>query len=93
MGQGKPPVPENHVYGIKNIVGNGTWNAGKCIHGEPSSLELMPDKDLGKSIKPGCRNVVRTEEHSNRVFGTPTIRTDIPYREKRSIADFNVSIL
>jgi hypothetical protein len=51
---------------------------------------LQPDKDLGKSVKPGCRNTVRKEEDMNRVFGTPTIRTDIPYREKRSVADFNV---
>jgi hypothetical protein len=53
--------------------------------------ELQPDKDLGRSTKVGCRNVVRKPEDSNRVFGTPTIRTDIPYKEKRSIADFNVS--
>jgi hypothetical protein len=24
------------------------------------------------------------------MFGTPTIRTDIPFREKRSLADYNV---
>ena len=27
------------------------------------------------------------------MFGTPTIRTDIPYRDKRSIADYNVSFI
>lgn len=40
-------------------------------------------------MKPGCRNVVRKPEDTNRVFGAPTIRTDIPYKEKRSLADFN----
>lgn len=91
MGQGKPPIASDHVFGVRNIVGNDVWNAGKCIHGQPNEKELQPDKDLGKSVKPGCRNSVRKEEDMNRVFGTPTIRTDIPYREKRSVADFNVT--
>lgn len=40
-------------------------------------------------MKPGSRNTVRRPEDSNRVFGCPTIRTDIPYKEKRSVADYN----
>ena len=52
--------------------------------------ELEPDRDLGKSTKVGCRNVVRSEQDAGRSFGCPTIRTDIPYKEKRSIADYNV---
>jgi EF-hand domain-containing family member B len=93
MGQGKPPVAPEHAYGIRNVVGNDIWNAAKCIHGEPTEVHLMPDVDLGKSVKPGCRNVVRKPEDSNRVFGAPTIRTDIPFKEKRSIADYNVYLL
>lgn len=91
LGQGKPPVPEDHVFGVKNIVGNHVWNAAKCIHGEPTEKETQPDKDLGKCTKPGSMNVVRKPEDWNRSFGTPTIRTDIPYKEKRSVADYNVS--
>jgi hypothetical protein len=34
---------------------------------------------------------VRKPEDEVRIFGTPTIRTDIPYKEKRSVADYNVS--
>lgn len=83
-------MPEDFAYGIRNVVGNNVWNAAKCLHGEPLEKELGPDKDLGKSVKVGCRNVVRKPEDTNRVFGTPTIRTDIPFKEKRSIADFNV---
>ena len=79
-------MPEDHSFGIRNVVGNDVWNAAKCIHGEPTDIHLQPDKDLGKSIKPGCRNVVRKEEDEQRVFGTPTIRTDIPFKEKRSIS-------
>lgn len=92
MGQGKPPMPDDHSFGVKNMTGDGMWNAAKCIHGEPGEKELGPDRDLGKSVKPGCRNEVRKVEDNNRIFGTPTIRTDIPYKEKRSIADYSVSI-
>jgi hypothetical protein len=35
--------------------------------------------------------VVRKPEDETRSFGAPTIRTDIPFKEKRSIADYNVS--
>jgi len=40
----------------------------------------------------GSRNVVRKQEDLARAFGTPTVRTDIPYKEKRSIADYNVRL-
>ncbi len=66
------------------------WNAAKCLHGEPEEKHLVPDNDLGRSTKAGCRNVVRKPEDVDRSFGAPTIRTDIPFREKRSIADYNV---
>ncbi len=90
MGQGKPPVPKEHAFGIRNVVGNDVWNAAKCIHGQPTERELQPDRDLGRSVKEGCRNTVRKPEDKGRSFGTPTIRTDIPFKDKRSIADYNV---
>lgn len=49
---------------------------------------MLPDPDLGKSVKPNCRNVVRREEDKHRAFGLPTIRKDIPYKEFRSVADY-----
>jgi hypothetical protein len=91
MGQGMPPVPPEQAFGVRNMASPNMWNAAMCIHGEPTEKELQPDSDLGKSNKPGCRNVVRKPEDEARVFGTPTIRTDIPYKEKRSVADYNVS--
>ena len=33
--------------------------------------------------------MVRRPEDSNRAFGCPTIRTDIPFKEFRSVADYN----
>lgn len=62
MGQGKPPVPEDHAFGVKNVAGSENWNAAKCIHGQPVERELQPDYDLGKSVRVGCRNVVRKPE-------------------------------
>lgn len=90
LGQGKPPLPDDHAFGVRNVVGTDVWNAAKCIHGEPSDRELQPDRDLGKCVKLGSRNVVRKPEDEKRAFGTPTVRTDIPFKEKRSIADYNV---
>ena len=58
-----------------------------CLTGMANEEEMQPDKDLGKSMKVGCRNVVRKEEDADRVFGAPTIRLDIPFKEKKSVAD------
>ena len=86
LGQGKPPIPDGHTFGV-STVGNDAWNAAKCIHGEPSEREVQPDPDLGRCTKSGCKNEVRNERDINRVFGTPSIRLDIPYKAKRSVAD------
>ena len=76
------------MHGIKNVQGKDPWNAGRCIHGEPNAKEVEPDRDLGFSVKPNCRNVVRKEEDRHRSFGVPTIRKDIPTKEFRSVADY-----
>ena len=66
----------------------GEWNAAKCLQGEPSDRELLPDSDLGVCVKIGSRNVVRTDADMHRAFGCPTIRTDIPGRKQKSVADY-----
>jgi hypothetical protein len=91
LGQGQVPRGPDFVHGVKNVQEADTWNAARCIHGEPQERDLKPDHDLGKSTKPNCRNVVRREEDIHRSFGVPTIRKDIPYKEFRSVADFQVS--
>merc|ERR1711918_275053 len=45
--------------------------------------EQMPDADLGRSLQPGWRNVADTE----RAFGVPNVRTDLPMPRIRSVAD------
>jgi len=74
LGQGQNDRGKDFVHGVKNIQGEDPWNAARCIHGEPSERDVQPDKDLGKSIKPNCRNVVRKPEDAMRSFGCPTIR-------------------
>lgn len=76
------------MHGARNLNDANTWNAARCIHGEPTAKELLPDHDLGKSVKKNCRNVVRKEEDKYRSFGCPTIRHDIPGKAKRSVADY-----
>ncbi len=86
LGQGEIPLPKEHPFGV-STMGNDAWNAAKCIHGEPAEREIEPDNDLGRSTKVGCMNEVRKEEDADRAFGTPSIRLDVPYKEKRSVAD------
>ena len=90
LGQGQVDRGAEFVHGIKNITGNDPWNAARCIHGEPTEQQVQPDKDLGKSTKPNCRNVVREEKDKYRAFGVPTIRKDVPFKapEKKSVADY-----
>jgi len=90
LGQGQTDRGADFVHGIKNISGDDPWNAARCIHGEPTEQQVQPDKDLGKSTKPNCRNVVRDEKDKYRAFGLPTIRRDVPFvpPEKKSVADY-----
>jgi hypothetical protein len=48
----------------------------------------MPDADLGKCTKPGSRNMVRTPLDTDRAFGCPSIRTDIPMKTFKSVANY-----
>lgn len=74
-------LSEDHVYGVSSKTRD--WGAKECISGGGTWEEQLPDKDLGCSITPGFRNVTT----SDRVFGTPTVRSDIPKVERRSLAD------
>ena len=86
LGQGQAPRGSEFTYGIKNNVRD--WNAAKCLNGEPTEKELQPDNDLGRSTKQNCTNNIRRPQDANRSFGCPTIRTDIPYKAWRSVADY-----
>jgi len=86
LGQGQEPRGADFIYGHKNDPT--VWNAGKCITGEATEKELKPDHDLGISTKLNCTNTVRRSEDQHRSFGVPTIRTDVPFKVWRSVADY-----
>lgn len=49
---------------------------------------MAPDHDLGRSNKINCSNTVRKSEDEHRSFGVPTVRTDVPFKIWRSVADY-----
>jgi len=83
QGASGPPFPADHAYGIKSTTSDTT--ARSCILGYYGLPEQLPDRDLGRCVKPGRRNV--TSEV--RPFGAPSIRTDVPAPApgRKSIAD------
>ena len=87
LGQGAHPIAKDTVFGVRSLQSDKEWNAAKCLRGEPTERELQPDHDLGRCQKPGSRNVVRRNEDMMRSFGCPTVRTDIPMKKLKSVAD------
>lgn len=61
---GRPPVPAGFAYGAPSAAGD---SAGELIRGYYRPEDLQPDKDLGRCIKEGRRNV--PTEHA---FGRPS---------------------
>lgn len=75
-------APADRPFGIAT-TGEGEWTAADCLGGEYTADQQCPDRDLGKSTRPGWRNVASDQ----RAFGVPTIRRDIPTKTKKSVAD------
>ena len=85
QGFGDANVSEGHVYGVPSRRFE-EWDVGKLIASQQDGKGIeTADRDLGLSLQPGFRN--RAPE--DRVFGAPTIRTDIPGRDVKSVADNN----
>ncbi|XRB21531.1 EF-hand domain-containing family member B [Pseudoscourfieldia marina] len=83
LGYGERSLPEDHTYGVPSRR-FAEWGARRLMNGMYSEEEQLPDVDLGKSVRPGLRNVSVFPDHS---FGTPTIRLDIPGPTVKSVAD------
>jgi hypothetical protein len=66
-------VPES--FGATKRRPGDDVTAAAVLRGDYSFQEQLPDKDLGKSTRPGFRNVTKDP---SRTFGVPTIRTDVP---------------
>jgi len=58
------------------------WGVQECIANYPREQQ-EPDNDLGRSIRPGWRNIA----DPNRSFGVPSIRDDVPAPTLKSVAD------
>jgi hypothetical protein len=89
LGQDSGVRPFDMAYGkagASSRATKGTWGAGEVIKGNYSYDDQMPDRDLGKSITPGFRNI----SLETRAFGVPSIRNDLPAAAagmRRSLAD------
>lgn len=83
LGQGSTLRPANMIYGKPPVTKR--YGAADVMRGKYTDMDQLPDKDLGRSITPGFRNVSR----EGRAFGCPSIRNDIPALPpgKRSLAD------
>lgn len=74
-------LPSDHIFGASlKKDGETAWAA---IQGNYSADEQQPDADLGRAVNFGWKNVAV----DNRLYGIPTIRSDIPAPARRSMAD------
>jgi len=72
---------KTHVFGLPSQRGP-EWGTRECM-GNYTAEEQAPDKDLGRSLKPGWRNIAPPD----RMFGVPSIRKDIEAPAQKSVAD------
>jgi hypothetical protein len=71
------------VFG-KPSMAEPQWGAKECM-GNYTAEQQAPDLDLGRSIRPGWRNVT-ADPH--RAYGLPSIRHDIAPPAMRGVADY-----
>ena len=86
-----PKIGPDHTFGVPNKL-SGFWNAGKCIFGDPKEISknsLKTDPDLGRDFryKSKIKNLKPIEYDSDKVFGIPSIRRDLPKLKKPKITD------
>ena len=77
-------LPQDYAFGQMSMKQD--WTAGQCINGAPRPVDLLPDRDLGKSLRTGFRNKTKPGDEE-RLFGVPSIRHDLPKRVQPSITD------
>jgi hypothetical protein len=92
-----PSIDENHIFGKKSIIGE-NWNASKCMHGDPQEKtlnHLTPDPDLGRSIlyRSKLSAIKPNAAPSDKVFGVPSVRVDLPEKQYTSVSDLTVRLL
>eukprot|EP00878_Enallax_costatus_P037930 GHUV01043033.1.p1 GENE.GHUV01043033.1~~GHUV01043033.1.p1 ORF type:complete len:345 (+),score=106.36 GHUV01043033.1:181-1215(+) len=73
----------NRVFGVASAR-EAEPSVGELLRGWYTAEQQQPDPDLGKSIREGWRN---TDSPTNRSFGVPSVRSDIPAPTTRSVAN------
>ena len=76
-------VGESHIFGVPSRRVE-EWGVQQLICGDYSMNDQNPDPDLGKSLRSGFRN---ESKDSERVFGAPSIRSDLNAPKVKSVAD------
>ena len=84
LGQESDGLREGRPAGWSKKKGEGEPSAAECIAGMYNDEDCLPDKDLGRSLRPGWRNITDEPE---RAFGCPTIRKDLKAPKQRSFGD------
>lgn len=84
LGQTKELCARNKVFGV-NTKPDDVWHAKECIQGDATFAETYAEDCLGKATRFGFRNSAKPGDES-RLFGTPTIRTDIHAPKQISVA-------
>jgi len=87
LGHDQSTAAPGHVYGVPSRRFE-EWGARRLLKGDYPDEEQAPDPDLGKSLRKGYRNMPQAQDKV-RSFGVPSIRTDIPGRKVKSVADNN----
>lgn len=83
LGTGERNLAPDHTFGMPSLRHGvrGATVEELLKHSLPMEQQ-QPDADLGKSLREGYRNIAPED----RVFGAPSIRTDIPAPTKRSVS-------
>ncbi|QDZ23086.1 hypothetical protein HOP50_09g56260 [Chloropicon primus] len=76
-------VGSDHIFGVPSRRVE-EWGVQQLICGDYSMDDQNPDPDLGKSLRSGFRN---ESKDADRVFGAPSIRTDLNAPKVKSVAD------
>lgn len=76
---------EDFVFG--RVDNPDEWGVKKCITGEYSVNEQLPDEDLGLSTRKLSKIDLVPSNPDDRAYGIPSIRYDLPPPSLRSVAD------
>lgn len=81
----------NHTFGKESNLGD-AWNAGRCIHGDESTVtvdSVKPDIDLGRDshYASKLKSLQPIERDPDKTYGVPSIRSDLPMKTLKSVTD------